>query len=654
MQVHPSYRQALILTTTAYLLLLPGAGAQQPHPFFRQYTTDDGLSSNVVFNLIEDGDGYLWFSTGNGLCRFNGYEMEQFPSPQKDINYTSLFNMRLDTLGRVWAHSIYGKLFYFDRDSIFKYPFSDTVVLSNKPRFQFSGGFTLEGDGSTVFYCLDGLGIVKVEADGRQELIRPGDTPALMAIEQDGIYAIANAWPADPALRQSSLDSFRHIGMRPPLALYRGDTIAMIGGFGHGAARDARREMIIRYAEGILVFRNGDLYYLQGDSIQWHQAYPHQPILFRQDQDGRLMAGLNGRGGVLFYDNLQALQQGRFRRYLEGYSVTAMHHGRQGGYWFTTLGDGVFYTPGFGLEIYDGRSGLPVEAARALALKSEEEAFIGFDDGTVYFLDSAADTLAALGTPSSVAQLFGLAYDTVRGKLWAATNRLYVYEQEQWTPYEEQYLNPHQPYSIIPKKITFSPDHRVLWVNGSSGFMAVGLDSAVLLLHSSAFNDQQRAYTIFQDNRQRVWAGINNQMFELVDGKLESRHTWHEGFMYPVQDIIQLPDSTLVFAPNAMGLLLMDTQDSIRQLTSADGLASDAIRSLYAGPGGRIWAGSSRGVSRLTPDGDGGYAIETFNRANGLPSNVVSKVAGAGQSVWLATDKGVVRLRGRPHSVTAP
>ncbi|MCB0598840.1 MAG: histidine kinase, partial [Phaeodactylibacter sp.] len=646
----------LTLTTALALslLIVPGAGAQQPHPFFRQYTADDGLPSDVVYNIIEDRQGYIWFSTGNGLCRFNGYEVEQFPSPQKDLNYTALFNMRLDSLGRVWSHSIYGKLYYFDQDSIFKHPYSDTVVLSNKPHFQFSLGFAVEGGGEQAIYFLDGLGIIRVESGGRQELIRPQVLPALMAMEQDGIFTTANAWPTEPAIRRARLDSLRQTGLRPPLALCRGDSITVIGGFKQASTAKLRREFMIRYADGMLVFRNGDLYYLQGDRIQWHQVYPHNPILFRQDREGRLMAGLNGRGGVLFYDNLEALQQGRFRRYLEGYSVTAMCQDSRGGYWFTTLGDGVFYTPGFGLEIYDERSGLPQESARALALKSEEEAFIGFDNGSAYFLGAASDTLAYLGTPSPGKDLFALEYDAVRGQLWAATGRLFKYETGEWIPYEERYINPWQPYSIIPKNIVFSPDGRALWINGAAGFAAIGPESGQLLIHSSAFNDQQRTYSIFQDSRQRVWAGVNNQMFELVDGQLETRHDWHEGFLYPVQDIAQLPDSTLVFAPNAMGLLLMDKRDSIRQLTTADGLASDAIRSLYADPQGRIWAGSSRGLSRLTPQGGGGFAIETIARANGLPSNVINKVAGAGNSVWLATDKGVVRLRNNTNSVAAP
>ncbi|MBW4889750.1 response regulator [Mucilaginibacter sp. HMF5004] len=37
----------------------------------KQYTTDDGLSSNNVLTIEEDKNGYLWMSTYNGLCRLD-------------------------------------------------------------------------------------------------------------------------------------------------------------------------------------------------------------------------------------------------------------------------------------------------------------------------------------------------------------------------------------------------------------------------------------------------------------------------------------------------------------------------------------------------------------------------------------------------------
>ncbi|MCB0596781.1 MAG: hypothetical protein H6557_33310 [Lewinellaceae bacterium] len=43
---------------------------RQEHTF-RQYTRADGLSSNVLHAVYEDGYGNLWISSARGIIRFN-------------------------------------------------------------------------------------------------------------------------------------------------------------------------------------------------------------------------------------------------------------------------------------------------------------------------------------------------------------------------------------------------------------------------------------------------------------------------------------------------------------------------------------------------------------------------------------------------------
>ena len=43
------------------------------------YTTKDGLTSNVVNIIYKDKKGELWFGTdGAGVCKFNGTSFTQF------------------------------------------------------------------------------------------------------------------------------------------------------------------------------------------------------------------------------------------------------------------------------------------------------------------------------------------------------------------------------------------------------------------------------------------------------------------------------------------------------------------------------------------------------------------------------------------------
>ena len=45
---------------------------------FRHYSVADGLSQSEVYDLVQDDVGYLWFTTGRGLNRFDGREFEHW------------------------------------------------------------------------------------------------------------------------------------------------------------------------------------------------------------------------------------------------------------------------------------------------------------------------------------------------------------------------------------------------------------------------------------------------------------------------------------------------------------------------------------------------------------------------------------------------
>ncbi|MGV3639722.1 MAG: two-component regulator propeller domain-containing protein [Adhaeribacter sp.] len=57
-------------------LVAGAAGAQQIQ--FRNYTVSEGLSSNTVWTIAQDQQGYMWFGTKEGLTRFDGYQYKSF------------------------------------------------------------------------------------------------------------------------------------------------------------------------------------------------------------------------------------------------------------------------------------------------------------------------------------------------------------------------------------------------------------------------------------------------------------------------------------------------------------------------------------------------------------------------------------------------
>jgi len=59
---------------------------------FKSYNENDGLTNDAVFGILEDKDGFLWFSTENGITRFNPLTEKMESFNENDGLISSKFN----------------------------------------------------------------------------------------------------------------------------------------------------------------------------------------------------------------------------------------------------------------------------------------------------------------------------------------------------------------------------------------------------------------------------------------------------------------------------------------------------------------------------------------------------------------------------------
>ena len=45
---------------------------------FKQLSITEGLPHNTINAITQDNHGFIWFGTRNGLCRFDGYNINLF------------------------------------------------------------------------------------------------------------------------------------------------------------------------------------------------------------------------------------------------------------------------------------------------------------------------------------------------------------------------------------------------------------------------------------------------------------------------------------------------------------------------------------------------------------------------------------------------
>jgi len=81
-------------------------------------TIDNGLSQNYVYDIIQDGQGFMWFGTKEGLNRYDGYSFRVFRTIPFDSTSLSDNTVRIvfeDAAGRMWIGTDKDGVQLFDR-----------------------------------------------------------------------------------------------------------------------------------------------------------------------------------------------------------------------------------------------------------------------------------------------------------------------------------------------------------------------------------------------------------------------------------------------------------------------------------------------------------------------------------------------------------
>lgn len=74
----------MLLLTLSLLCLLPLTAKDGFR--YRSLTMNDGLAANAVRNIVQDSYGFIWFGTDNGLCRYDGTQIQSYRINELGIN----------------------------------------------------------------------------------------------------------------------------------------------------------------------------------------------------------------------------------------------------------------------------------------------------------------------------------------------------------------------------------------------------------------------------------------------------------------------------------------------------------------------------------------------------------------------------------------
>ncbi len=108
----------LILFLISNTLLVAETTQSADNYLFRQITIKEGLSQSSILAILQDKKGFMWFGTGNGLNKFDGYTFTVYlndPYDSTSISDNEITSIYEDKDGYIWIGTINGVLNKFDR-----------------------------------------------------------------------------------------------------------------------------------------------------------------------------------------------------------------------------------------------------------------------------------------------------------------------------------------------------------------------------------------------------------------------------------------------------------------------------------------------------------------------------------------------------------
>lgn len=624
---------------------------------FQHITSDDGLSQNAVFSIIQDKYGFMWFGTEDGLNKYDG---QHFTIYKHDLdNPTSLSDNRIhvvyeDQEDSLWVGTLNGGLNRYDRnlDQFTRYQHDPNMPQSliNDEILAISE----DSDGSLWIGTREGLD----RFDKEKEIFthyshNPDDAQSLSAATINSIYETRDGvlWIGTDGGGLNRFDheteTFTHFSSNPnePSSLIH-DTIRVIYERSDGIlwiGTDAGLNRMDREAETFTHFQSDpdDIQSLSHDSVQ----------AIYEDPSGALWVGTNGGGLSRFDDKTQT-----FTHYqndpsdpfsLSHYSVYNIYQDREGVLWIGTWGGGLnkLFWGGLNFAYFNhdpsDPNSLSSSDVRGIHEDQSGALWVATDGGLNRLDRQTGQWYHYLHNPddpcSISSNVVGDIYEDQDGLLWIGTYddkglNSFDPETECFTHYQN---NPDNPLSFQGALVgDIYQDHEgTLWIGTvDRGLNRYDSKTDTFIHYQNDPDDPDSissdgTLSIYEDSEDNLWIGTLNGL-ERFDR--DSNVFTH--FQSDPQDSSSLSNNfVIIINEDHEGILWIGTSAGLNKFDpetetfthyrEQDGLPSDFIYAILEDEKNYLWLSTNHGISRFDPHTE---TFRNFDLADGLQSNEFS------------------------------
>lgn len=598
--IRPKYYRMKFALTVFGMLVLWQVSAQSPA--FNQFTTQEGLSGNTVYCGVQDKKGFLWFGTDNGLSRFDGSRFEQF-GVKDGLPDPEVLDLFSDSQGDLWI-SCFKENVCRRKNGVIQSAANSAEMANISLKTSIVTVF--EDELKQIWISGKAYSAFQVQGDSVYKKIFPNYVSTVFQLGGEW-FAICPEGILNLDRNGAVLKTIPVTSPYPyPFKVFYNCVVA-------------EDKLLVASPHVMLFQREGDTFRL----IQENKDLSGK--LFK-DSKGQFWLASPLNGAICFKSGLKSLHE--YQQYLPGKRINAVIEDNQGGFWFGTIGEGVFRLSPHGASVYP-LSKEPIQVnVTALGTTPEGGILAADDRGAVYRV--GAKTISGQTLP--VAEK----YNKSRAILRSPPNTCWIGSDKGLFKQENGQLQQCTKLAAIKALVA---RHDTLWIGTASSIYMLPPHSDK---ETNLFTERVTALCI--DREGWIWSGGTKG---LKCERQQFKYYWSERFPELKHKIIALGTGQAGYiwaATPQDGLLRIAVSGGevqrVEHMSQHFKGALKNIQSIFCEPSGRIWLATNQGIYALQTD----LQTQYFGVRDGLSHQDVNCVLVERDTLWAGTVSGITSI----------
>lgn len=576
-----------------------------------------GIPSSEVYESYQDKAGYLWLATDAGICRYNGISFTTYTT-LNGLPDNTVFHIQEDSEGKIWVQTFTGEISYFENNRFWTIDANPSLMqlYGNGQKTQYTF-FVNENDDIVVggLYVGGCYNLLKSEKYAVLHKIQaPFASPAARQIwtdDQGHWYAIGEGLYADPYA-----EIFHH-----------GHNVRVPVGYSMSVGINMR---VLRSKDDHVYFSHRQTIYEvdTAGNVKQHE-FPGPIIGIVQDLSGDIWVNLMQQGTIRYANGNLSVPG---INYLNGYSVSYVLQDAEKGYWFSTVGKGLFYRAGLEFAYCTVSEGLPPYAIGSITPLGKNEVFLGHAFCTISLISARVSGTFAIksGVIGKYDEITVEASGVFTGKLYSNTDFTYFNDSDMKAIGE-----PGPPRHLKGSAVHPGGDTLV----GFSHSSVVWMDKNLKMIKNCMAPERITA-ACYQENT--LWLGGLTGLWRCIDTTIVYYGDKYSGLNTRIDDMVTDTEGRLWISTRGDGVFVI-ANDTVHHFDKRSGLSSNTCRSITRDEKNNIWVATNQGISVISDYNRfvGTAKINRFDITDGLLSDEVNLIEVKDGTVWMASPEGI-------------